>query len=450
MGTAMLELSVVVILGFLALAIAGTELYFRIDLHRTEVKIRQEQMTENRNFVNYQMNRVESTGKIIAAELALQLRQNTDWAADALSRARLHSGGHSLFTDRSNHYHEEKLVLADRFVPMLLARCKSLVEQGFRVIILVDAGSTLVPVLERIARDVVFCRLRSEAWVGPSTFSLYTNSLAGSLVLMEHGRLIASNPYSDMAFDAHVLPGTPLATFAAVVGSATEKALHEIGLARDDAQQKDQKLRVIGLTTGNWVRIRQTSPPCPIPLARGVLPLEPGIGHCSFKQQLVMKSDEVYVLAPLGKIFSGVGNDEINRVMGYTKGNPDKARESYDEIKVEGENTSKIKLVTTIRPPDGYLLSRSSERLLAIFGSALHHVGAPLKVILPSGESIAGYSNISEVPHIAFLLAKTYVHPILELEAEFPHGHTRDTEILKTLFHLTDHDIGRVFLNPHR
>lgn len=117
---------------------------------------------------------------------------------------------------------------------------------------------------------------------------------------MESGRINPSNRYSDLAIKCHLLPGVPLPIYSTVTGLETNEALERLRKKAGD------NAFFIGLVTGNWIRLRRSDPPCPVPLARG-------LGHRKFKQVLINQSDEVYVVTPLGKILVKVPPDEVNK-----------------------------------------------------------------------------------------------------------------------------------------
>ena len=130
----------------------------------------------------------------------------------------------------------------------------------------------------------------------------------------------------------------------------------------------ERKSVFIGVMTGNWIRLRRTKPRGPVPLARGGVSDDiesiAKLGtHLKFKQTLVNKLDEIFVIAPLGKVWSGVDVDynKVNEVFGYEEDPEDPEKKAYNEVKIDNESAPKVKLVTTSRPDDFLLHTYSNQ-----------------------------------------------------------------------------------------
>jgi hypothetical protein len=119
--------------------------------------------------------------------------------------------------------------------------------------------------------------------------------------------------------------GNLLPRYSAVTGPVTENTLRRI---RSDA---GDKARFYGLAVGHWIDLPQGTR-TPVPLAYGE-------GQVSFKRTLIDQCDEVFVLAPLGKLFAQT--KEATRTAIAATGAP------YAWVPIEAVN--KVKLVTTRR-----------------------------------------------------------------------------------------------------
>jgi hypothetical protein len=363
----------------------------------------------------------------LAVKIASDLRQHCDWAVTAITQAGLNPHGGSIIMQRSGHYQAEKIFLAREFGPLLFERCKILVEAGWRVHLFVDSGSTLIPFIDDLARRSV--RAKEEPWLKEKRLELYTNNLAGALAHMEHGREIYEDPYSDLVIPMRVLAGTPLATFAAVAGPQTVKMIMEMG----QGNSKDSNVKVIGVITGNWIRIRRTFPRIPVPLARG-------LEHKEIKQAVVDTADEIYVLAPLGKLCIDITEEEINNLLEFSSGSLDRSRQRYGDLKIDvglskPTKAPRVKLITTSRRSDGFVLYRLSEKLIDYLGESdreddVHHN----KVVKTMAPSEFAQSNIEDLPHLAWSFSNLDPLWELQLEQELPHSHTRTQRVRSKLF----------------
>ena len=217
------------------------------------------------------------------------------WAHRALEAAKLLPYKDTLFGERTQHFKEEKEELATRFTPHLIKRCEALIEEGRRhVYLLIDAGTTLYPFFRIIGQETSKLWQRGEKWL--EYLHLATNNLPGVEQLMLTGRQTQYGRYSKLAIeDCQLLPGVPLPIFASVAGEQTNEAILNLrrqALAKGDSDQPV----FISLVVGNWIRIRRTTPRCPVPMARG-------IEHLKVKDTLIHIADEIFVISPLGKIF---------------------------------------------------------------------------------------------------------------------------------------------------
>ncbi|WP_092332553.1 hypothetical protein [Desulfosporosinus hippei] len=338
----------------------------------------------------------------VANHIVNHLNKNNQWATGALLRARgLHQ--QSLFSERLEYYRMEKDYLAKQFCPMLLNRCKSFVESGKRVYIIIDSGTTLYPFFDKLAQEALRFHANEEnEWIKHVT--IVTNNLPGMLYFMENGRKTSSR-YGDLAINSLLLPGVPLPIYSAVSGKETNHYLQNLRLETDAI--------FIGIVTGNWIRIRHSHPHCPIPLARGK-------DHQLFKQILFENSDEVFVVSPLGKVInSDLEKGELNDILGYSENNDNPDCKPYYEVKIDDKKANFVKLVTTIRE-SGRLLSGHSENIRDILNNnILEYLDFP-------------YLPADRVPHLLFQFNEIPKEYDLEVATEFPVDRLR-TKVMREL-----------------
>jgi hypothetical protein len=319
-----------------------------------------------------------------------------------------------LFAERMSHFYEEKQYIADQFASLLLDRCRFFAETGKQVYLLIDSGTTLYPFFEKLGRAAVYAKANKENWV--NNLWIETNNLPGVEILMQEGRANPSDPLSPLAVKCELFPGTPLPFYLALTGKKTNKALE---ILRKEAVDNSV---FITLTTGDWIRLRRSPPTCPVVLARGE-------GHLEFKQALIKNSDEIYVIAPLGKIFTQSTLSEVNCALGIGTVQPgsemenDLEKQPYREVEVDNEKAKQVKLVSTSRLKRRNILETYSANVLGFLGVEPHE-----------------YESIKEKMHKADIAdLQHFVVPFDELpndwaaqfEKEFPHEYTRNREFVK-------------------
>jgi len=381
----------------------------RLQLEEKRFQAEAEERLKLQQFREQEYLRFSQPASEMAEQLSQLLVKHPDWARRGLEAAKLLPYTHTLFADRSQHFKLEKQTLAERFTPYLLKRCEVLAANGRHVFLLIDAGTTLYPFFELLGQQTMTRSQRGEEWL--SRLHLATNNLPGIEKLIETGRRVPGDRYSELAIkDCHLLPGIPVPVFAAVAGEETNEAIRRFRERHPPGQTT-----FLVLVVGNWVRIRRSVPRCPIPMARGK-------EHLEVKQTLFDNADEIYVVSPLGKIFVGHSEDEINNALGFQAAVPgsnrpvDMEKASYSDVRVEGDVALKVRLVATSRA-DSRLLGRHSNRVedeLSIGGSDL----------LPSEEQFASVP-FESVPHLLFPFSSSARTDFEERELEFPHYYTR-------------------------
>src|ERR1017187_9713189 len=351
----------------------------------------------------------------IANSVARHLQENHDWINDVILDAQPYREGESIFGDRIDHFVEEKQFLAARFTSWLLKRILSYLRQGRQVVLVLDSGTTLYWIFRQLGPQLLNLAPKEPLL---ERLLLVTNNIPCVDFYMTISRL---KPFKrpDSAeevglsdyINCKLLTGTVLAKYAAVTGNDTEKELEQQRAEFPDAL-------FIGLVAGNWNRIDSRGPHHAIPLARGR-------GHGPFKKTLIKICDEIYVPAPLGKIFLTPGVDEVNHALGYGEGQGED-QAPYLEVPVSGDDYDKtacVKLVSTLRP-SGQLLYTHSEIVKKTY---LARPDTNYEVFLTS--------NIEDIPVMLFQfdgLANRSLQK--QVEIEFPHTSTRDPAFMQEYF----------------
>jgi len=393
----------------------------RREMALLESKLNLESSAQQRRaeFVQTEVTSLNTVAECVGDIIARRLVSKPDWATRALLEAKIHVGPRSLFTIRSEHFRDEKRHIAERFVPLLIRRFEYHADKD-RIILLVDAGTTVHPIMEKLGRLAVNARKEQRPWV--EKLELWTNNLPGVLTLSEIGRIDSDNPYSKLAFSTNLLPGVPIPAFAAVTGEITEKALSELKLS-----MKGLNTVFISLVTGNWIRIRRSEPCCPIPLARGR-------GHLDFKQALFNHADEVYVIAPLGKVFADNQREKImEAVNGSLKLHKGGAYETYDEVAVNtAPGGGNVKLISTARYADERVLFDHSQ----IVADRVMAVGD--RTANSAAFDQFDTMQIEQLKSVMFDFDDLPNDRIAEKHIELPHPYTRNPEFMGTFFRVRD------------
>lgn len=315
----------------------------------------------------------------------------------------------SLFEMRQQHFYEEKIFLAKNFTPLLLKRCEFLINLGHKVYLVIDSGTTLFPFFDVLGRELKKLYYEKKKWIDDLT--IITNNFAGIEAIGKAAHIDPNNRFSTLAIkNCKLLPGSPLPIYAAVVGPETNEALWRI---RRDANRHTNAL-FLGLTTGNWIRIRNTRPICPIPLTRGA-------GQLSFKQSLTDVCDEIYVVSPLGKIIAKASLSNINEAFKLDELNTDPGKQPYYEIAVN-KKANNVKLVTT---------RRSNNQILCNLSNELNRMN-------PEGinqnQALTTEVSLKKVPNIIFPFNLSELSLEEQIMKEFPHDITQQHEVMKKLF----------------
>jgi hypothetical protein len=409
------------ILAFATIVLIQRELVFKRRLQEQELKAKKDLHDEdlafrkavedetrrgrevNAKWMQDETARLGPLAEDIASIITRQLVEDTSWATSALKKARLGHPSQTIFTDRLNHFSDEKEHLAHNFVPLLLMRCRQLAEEGHEVYLIIDAGTTMYPLFSRLGSAAVKCWRNRELWV--DSITIVTNNLPGVQSLMDTGRVDPTNRYSELAIKCELLPGAPLPVYSSVTGELTTDTLNAM-------RTRHSKSAVfVGVVSGNWVRVSR-SHSAPIPLSRGQ-------GHQKFKEAVVTEADEVYVLAPLGKIFVDVGLEELNSALGFDRKHSDTERQPYSEVFLTEDEAKKVRLVSTSR----------------LDGRVLSHLSQKLQTLLKASEGDCyQWTADGMIPHWLFEYDRLPQSRHEELAVEFPHAYTRTPDFMEKYF----------------
>jgi hypothetical protein len=405
-----------ILLGFFGLIIFLTELRYRRKLAENELVLQRKQFDakekereRKENWLETQNFTLKEMSSSLSENIAAQLRRDCSWASEAFERTKLGPYAETLFGERKNHFREEKELIAEKFSLLLIERFKWLFNQQrcSKLYLCIDSGTTLYPIFKNLGTELAKEHRRGEKWIKDKKLTIVTNNLPGIETLMEHGRINPANRFSSLAVDCQVLPGMPLPIYSAVTGENTEIALQEI----KTHASKDSIF--IGLTTGNWVRIRRNHPRCPVPLSRGGR-------HPEFKQKLIDICNELYVVSPLGKIFAEMSEKEVNEMLNLKKGSPDQSKKPYKEGEIDSIKAENVKLVSS-RREQGRLLSSLS-----------NHLGGQLGTLKIEGNDDSFIqADLGKTMHIQFYFDLLPKDKYLEKEFEFPHSHTRKNSFIE-------------------
>lgn len=414
-------------IGALALLIFAIDRIYKYKSDREDHKIRKKQIEEERNFKREQFDeekrihqerlnwleretiKLTEASVLLGEKIAEELGTNTDWAVRALNKARLTPYAQTLFMKRMADFQYEKEFISSKFVPLILSRCKRIINEGKKVVLIIDSGTTLFSTFEHFGKELIKYYNNKEEWIKQLT--LVTNNLSGIDSFMRHGCVNSSCRYSALVIDCQLLPGEPLPIYSGVTGSKTIKALDEY-MPRDDSRV------TILLTTGNWARVRKKDPQCPIPIVRGY-------GHYEVKQKMIDISNEIYMLAPLGKTLINRTPGAINETLGLSEADNSPDKELYVELGINKEKAKSVKYVST---------SRVNNRVLS-------ELSAAVMAILDNHESqyfdSFTTSDIECVPHLFFPFDDLPDEWHFQFEQEVPHPQTRSSAFLEKFLLIT-------------
>lgn len=406
------------VIGIVLLKQLLLEIRRRRELHEQELehtravnRLEREQWEARKRQVQTESTHYDALAAPIAEVVATRLRTDSTWAFEALDRAKLLPFDNTIFGERSNHFKDEKSKLARELAPLLLRRLerRRSHEKIGRINLFIDSGTTLLPIFSELAGLLKVDEFDELSKV----LRIVSNNLPGVTSFLRYGRENERDSDSPLVVPVHLLPGSVLPQYAAVTGPETVEALQ--GMLRADRAEIAPQLTV-ALLTGNWVRIRKTEPLCPVPLARGE-------GHLALKQTALEHSDEVLVVAPLGKTIINQSLDDFNNLLAYSRdpgvSGSDRA---YAELNISKQKGAVVKLVTTRRAGDSMILKDHGTSMKQHLAPTASYAPAPERFINPP---------FGEVKGLFFPFDLQVVSVEDQCAVEFPHRRTRSRRFLE-------------------
>lgn len=238
----------------------------------------------------------------------------------------------SIFDLRCSHYTPEKELLAEQVV-------KNIIEQidvglggdnKFTIILILDAGTTVFNIFKELCEHPSFHYFQDNA----DRLFIITNNLPGVSELIKHRRYVKPG-HPGTIFKCRVVSGIANAQYEASIGPDTAQDLiNSVGEIKEEIRAKNKKkVKVIGVVTGNYIS-----------LVDGLL--SDDINHLETKKTIIEISDEVYVVAPLGKIVP-FDCDKLNNMI--KKSDP---KLTYSPVPGWDIGSKEINLFVSIRSDD--------------------------------------------------------------------------------------------------
>lgn len=360
------------------------------------------------------------------------------------------------FEERKEHFANEKQFLAQKFGKFLIERIRRKCQGLNQVILFIDAGTTLFPFFEVLNS---LDKKQNQGWL--RELVVVTNNVAGVYWLSKQ----VANKSSELAFNCILLPGKLLPEYNAITGFEgsleanlagvlqnlkTHNQIEGIKALRDRKEEisspSSVKVTIMALVTGNWVRVRNEKPTLPVPLARGR-------GHLQVKKSMMSAADEVYVISPLGKVFSGFEKDYFESLLSQTQNHSKNYSEAYEELNTAdadlhvNNSRTKIKLITTFRPGENFILSKSSEKIYnLLYDSAVKKVTQ--KTFEDDERKFVSASNYRDIPHYMFEFRDVSADLIKQFETEIPHKYCHFTKFLYA-FHIPKNVIEEIRIHKN-
>lgn len=233
----------------------------------------------------------------------------------------------SLFDQRRAHFTPEKNLLAKEVVEILRKQIEE--DEDLTIILILDAGSTVFPIFRQLCTHPTFQFDRTNA----RRLKIITNNLPGVSDLTTYGR-IGERLVARTLFRCRILSGYAHSEYEASLGDQTAVDLRSAIDEYKSAIQtsRSDTIKTVSVTTGNYVS-----------LTEGILARHRN--HVETKSTMLDVGDDVYILAPLGKLllFSG---KEVNDLLELS------AEESYANLPNWSERSKDVKIVVTTRKPD--------------------------------------------------------------------------------------------------
>jgi hypothetical protein len=235
----------------------------------------------------------------------------------------------SLFDRRRSHFSPEKDLLADVVVRIIGNQIDK--DKNLFIILILDAGSTVYPVFRRLCLHPSFQFDRTKA----RRVKIITNNLPGVSDLVRYGR-IGDAAVARTLFQCQILSGFAHSQYEACLSPETaidlRRAINEHKETLSKEESHPTQIKVISITTGNYISIID-----------GMLARDRD--HLETKSTMLEVADDVYVLAPLGKLLP-YSCFEINELLELSEDT------GYVSLPKWSERMQDLNMVVTTRQPD--------------------------------------------------------------------------------------------------
>jgi hypothetical protein len=143
---------------------------------------------------------------------------------------------------------------------------------------------------------------------------------------------------------------------------------------------------------------------------------------------LLQLVDEIFAIAPLGKILIGTKTDVLNKMLGFSSDTSDLLKKAYEPVDAPSSKRQLVKIVSTTREGTSVLRDHS-----ALLKRALgDHATIPMPDEITEGEASV---PIKEVKHLLFPFDKFSDRGAdMQREIELPHELTRTPEFMARVF----------------
>lgn len=371
-----------------------------------QAKIDRDISQKNLEIINTEYNNkihlLEETEKLtldISHQISQQLIDDPSWLDRFMDQTGATYSA-SVYGDRIGHFYYEKKAIAKNAINEV-ERIFEL-DKDTRYCLLIDSGTTLYPVFQEISKRV---HLKKEIW--KEKVCIVTNNLPGIQYLIKNAKRDPRDNYSEVIVDCFLIPGKPLAVYAAITGKESVKWVRDIKAFLKDWSNGSDNFKILCFLTGNYVtRTKENGNTVYNPAARGE-------GHVEIKNEMVNVSDTIFLLSPLTK-FSFANVDLLNHMNKFTIERKDlenalkfPRQVKYEEIVIPEEKDVRF-----------FVTRRVAENMFNTFSDNLYNelttkYGSN-KVSMPAIDIKRWIPNISE---------KSF----LELDREIPHENLRKT-----------------------
>ena len=378
------------------------------------------------------MREPESPRRDSAKAVFEHLTQYLELQMKPRSAADMGGLGANVYSGRIAHFNDEKQELGKRLAHFVIRRSFGFMKKGRKVVLLCDSGTSVFWFLAALGEAInKHCRSNKKRVLKPKDLVIVTNNIPGaeSFICYASSHNVpqpsGESSISDLV-DCRILAGTFLPEYGAHAGRDTELDLEnyakQIKGGKLDERRRNPGPAFLAFTTGNWITIKgPDGSALPYYLIRGNR-------HRAFKEKLLQVSDEIFAIAPLGKILPEVSVTDLNQYLHYSLDKDNPRQEGYEEIPTPANKAGVTRIVSTIREKQSVLRDHSAH-LCKKLGQYI--------VLDPSNKKARGQACgfIAEKTHLLFAFDKFCNETVqTQLEIEFPHQLTRNDRFKREFF----------------